>query len=517
MNSKTYWKKREAENLAKNQKTEEQYLKEIHSCYDYMMDQIQREINGFYTKYARKEGITLAEAKRRVSKLDMEAYSRKAEKYVRDKDFSKQANEEMRLYNATMKINRLELLKANIGLELVSGFDELQKYYGQILDERTMEEFERQSGILGSTIQSNAEAAHAIVNASFNNATYSDRIWMYQDMMKSELSSLLKTGLIQGRNPKQLAVHLTKLFGVQKSNAERLMRTELARVQTEAQKQSFERNGYEEYEFVALGDACGACGALDGKHFKVKDMMPGTNAPPMHPNCRCSTAAWVDRELFEEWLDIYSEYGQSFDEWKRRSSTAKSADIKEEALRTKGGGEYGVNWKVVKSKEYTARFEFLSKDEKTRNLIAQRSRNALRNRDGKDTEEIYAINLTTGKDISSITNQNYTKGIKRTEKFNDDIKRADNAGHSILLLHNHPSSSVPSLADINELLNHEHVSGITVGHNGNIYYYTKPSGKIVKNDLRVALLKNKSYNIDKQYEDALRELAHKFKFDFEIL
>ena len=35
----------------------------------------------------------------------------------------------MRLYNATMKINRLELLKANIGLEMVSGFDELQKYF----------------------------------------------------------------------------------------------------------------------------------------------------------------------------------------------------------------------------------------------------------------------------------------------------------------------------------------------------------------------------------------------------
>ena len=302
MASKEYWRKREEENLKKNLKTEEAYIKEVRSCYDYMMNQIQKEIDGFYTKYAKKEGITLAEAKKRVSKLDMEAYERKAAKYVKEKDFSDQANEEMRLYNATMKINRLELLKANIGLELVDGFNGLQKYYGQVLAKRTLQEFERLAGILGKTVQDNAQAAHAIVNASFHNAKFSDRIWMYQDMLKSELSKLLQEGLIQGRNPRQLARHLKKLFGVSAADAERLMRTELARVQTEAQKQSFIRNGYEEYEFIALGNACGVCKELDGKHFKVKDMMPGTNAPPMHPNCRCSTAAHMDDKEYEEWL-----------------------------------------------------------------------------------------------------------------------------------------------------------------------------------------------------------------------
>ena len=63
-----------------------------------------------------------------------------------------EANEEMRLYNATMKINRLEMLKANIGLELVSGYDELQKYFEQTLTDRTLDEFKRQAGILGETI-----------------------------------------------------------------------------------------------------------------------------------------------------------------------------------------------------------------------------------------------------------------------------------------------------------------------------------------------------------------------------
>ncbi|MGE9941078.1 minor capsid protein [Bariatricus sp. SGI.161] len=324
VNSKEYWHKREEENLKKNLKTEEEYIKTINGYYDYMMDQIQKEINGFYAKYAKKEGITLAEAKKRVSELDIKAYERKAAKYVKEKNFSEEANDEMRLYNATMKINRLEMLKANIGLELVDGFNDLQKYYEQVLTDRTLSEFERQAGILGKTINNNAQAANAIVNASFANAKFSDRIWMYQDMMKAELSKLLQEGLIQGRNPRQLARHLEKLFGVSKENAERLMRTELARVQIEAQKQSFERNGFEQYEFIALGSACEICKELDGKHFEVKKMMPGENAPPMHPNCRCTVAAWMDDKEYDEWLD-YLDKGGTTEEWNNINRFRKNA------------------------------------------------------------------------------------------------------------------------------------------------------------------------------------------------
>lgn len=332
--SNNYWRRREEENLRANRKTEAEYEKEINDTYKYMLDQIQKEINGFYAKYARAEGITLSEAKRRVSKLDIEEYGRKAARYVKTKDFSKQANDEMRLYNATMKINRLELLKANIGLELVAGFDELQKYFEEKLTNRTMDEFKRQSGILGRTVQNNEKAAHAIVNASFKNATYSDRIWMYQGMLKAELDSLLKTGLIQGKHPTELARHLQKRFGVSAYNANRLMTTELARVQTEAQKQSFIRNGFTQYTFLAIGTACEACRALNEKHFDIDKMMPGENAPPMHPNCRCSVAAYMDSEEYEAWIETYKEHGMSFEEWKQRSPVANTGSY-EKAFYTK--------------------------------------------------------------------------------------------------------------------------------------------------------------------------------------
>lgn len=323
MNSKQYWAEREAEALKRRITDEKEYDKQIKQIHQDMLDACQKEIESFYAKYAGTEGISLAEAKKRVSQLDIAAYERKAKKYVKEKNFTKQANEEMRLYNATMKINRLEMLKANIGLELIAGHDELEKFMEGILQGRTEDELARQAGILGKTVRNNAQKAHAIVNGSFHNGTFSDRIWQYQDLMREDLGKLLQQGLIQGKGARAITKDLRKYLIGDKTgkgatyNVERLMRTELARVQTEAQKQSFERNGFDKYMFIVNGGCCPICEGVAKKNdgiYAVAKMMPGTNAPPMHPHCRCSTAAYEDSKEYEAWLDNLANGGTT-EEW----------------------------------------------------------------------------------------------------------------------------------------------------------------------------------------------------------
>lgn len=388
-----YWAKREAEALKHRITDEKEYDKELKRIYSDMLDACNAEINAFYGKYASKEGISLAEARKRVSELDIKAYERKAKRYVKEKNFSAKANEEMRLYNATMKINRLEMLKANIGLELISGHEELSRFMGDILKGRTEDELKRQAGILGKTVRDNAKKANAIVNASFHNATFSDRIWLYQDLMKADMSKLLQSGLIQGKNPRVLAREIKKTFGASTFNAERLMRTELARVQTEAQKQSFDRNGFDEYVFIVNGGCCPICEALSGKHFKVAKMMPGENAPPMHPHCRCSTAAYSDRKEYDEWLDFLSKGGTT-EEYNRQ----KAAKIN--SLVTNKGAKSG---KIQSGATYGAWTDKNDPEGKKRIKIAEDYYEQVRNRDR--TFEIKAVAKHSGfseKDVEKI-------------------------------------------------------------------------------------------------------------------
>lgn len=357
MDSKTYWAKREAEALTKYKKSEAEYDKEIQKIYQTQLDAIQKEIEAFYGKYAAKENITIAEAKKRVSEHDVKAFERKAKRYVEEKNFSKKANEELRLYNATMKVNRLEMLKANIGLELISGHDELEKFMSGILKGRTEEELKRQAGILGKTIRNNAQLAHTIPNASFHNATFSDRIWQYQDLMREDLSKILSSGLIAGKNPRAIAKDLKKYwYGADPKTGggavycmERLMRTELARVQTEAQKQSFEKNGFTEYMFIANSDCCDICKEKDGKHFKVSKMMPGENASPMHPHCRCSTAAYEDSDEYEAWLNYLEKGGTTAEFEALKANKDRQAQIraKREEYKKQKQQRYEIDPKTI--------------------------------------------------------------------------------------------------------------------------------------------------------------------------
>lgn len=324
MSSNTYWRDRELEWKKKRLKDEKQYADEIQEIYANMMDSVEKEIESFFTRYSNKENITMAEAKKRVSNIDIEAYKRKAKKYVKEKNFSDEANEQMRLYNLAMKVNRLELLKANIGLELVAGHDELKSYTGDKLEGAYLEEIKRNASILGDTVIDNAKMAKTVADSSFKNATFSERIWVTQDQLKNSLSSVLSNALIQGKNPREFIPQIRKKFDVSRCNAERLLRTEIARVQTQAQAESYEANGIDEFEYVACGlkDVCPLCKEVDGKTFKLKDMEIGKNAPPIHPNCHCALAPHSDRKEYEKWLDglANGDHSLRFDEWKERQS-----------------------------------------------------------------------------------------------------------------------------------------------------------------------------------------------------
>src|SRR5699024_10609321 len=83
--------------------------------------------------------------------------------------------------------------------------------------------------------------------------------------------------------------------------AERLARTEMARVQFEAQKKSIIDTGYKYVKWIAEADACRTCREIAYKDngydedgiYKAKDV-PDI---PVHPNCMCSISAyWVDND-----------------------------------------------------------------------------------------------------------------------------------------------------------------------------------------------------------------------------
>ena len=313
-----YWRDRETAQREAYILTEEEEMREVNRIYRDMYRWAEREISAFYGRYADAEGIDITEAKKRVSNLDIQRYEELAKKYVADKDFSDRANQEMRLYNATMRINRMELLKAQIGLKLVDGFNDIDKHYEKIATDRAVQELERMSGILGNTLTDvqTAKYARNVVNADFYNANFSERIWSHMDNLRNDLAIELQKGFISGVSSQEMARRIKEhAFEKSYKDAHRLVVTELRRVQTDVAKQQYEEAGIEEYEYCAVNPrACPICRELDGKVFKVSEMRAGLNAPPIHPNCHCTTAPKVNEDEYEQWLS-WLESGGTTAQW----------------------------------------------------------------------------------------------------------------------------------------------------------------------------------------------------------
>lgn len=513
-NSEDYWRKREEEQRKHNIKDEQEFRKELEKMYRATLKEVNDQIYAFYAKYASQNAITMAEAKRRADKLDIEAYAEKAKRYVKEKNFSEQANKEMRIYNLTMKANRLELLKAEIGLELCANADEIDDFMREELEGRTLNEIERQAGILGKSVQNNRKFAQALVNASFHNATFSDRIWANQALLRNELSNILTTALIQGRNPRDFISQVRKRFDVSTNNAYRLLVTELARVQTSAQMESFKRNGFDQYTFLALGTACEICRKIDGKHFDVDKANAGINMPPMHPNCRCSTSAFMDDDEYNAWLDSYKDHGVTWDEWKTvQSEKRRKSSTKNQSTTLSND---------IQSPGYKYSFNALGEDAKLTYKIYRKALDMLKHRDGTEYEDLTYISSKKNPDgiYQSFTNRRLRQknSVFANAVMKDFLTSAEK--DTVIALHNHPNGTVPSLDDLKAARKYKY--GLVVGHNGKIFKYSVDSDvsnqTLKKADIELEFLNRYLYDTSRDHKDhivakieQLRELGVEFE------
>lgn len=161
----SYLKNREDAWIKEQMKLDRNREKEIVKQLQNAIDAIQNEIEANWDRFSNGQKITISEARKMANKMDVKRFERKAKEYVKNKDFSPQANKELKIYNLVMRVSRLELLKSQIGLELITLFDELDKWGYSQLTEAAKEEYLRQAGIDGLTNGINANANSALAAA----------------------------------------------------------------------------------------------------------------------------------------------------------------------------------------------------------------------------------------------------------------------------------------------------------------------------------------------------------------
>ncbi|TLQ21756.1 hypothetical protein FEZ38_06390 [Lactobacillus helveticus] len=311
MMKSNYWAKREKEELkwqAQQEVDLNKYISKIGDLYQKTIDNINREIKSdlAFSNGKLLQAQKMPEYERLAKDMVAKADAMRAKgHHVTREDFSKDVNDRLKVYNASMRINRNEILKSMIGEQLVGlGIEHEDALTSKLWDAYTKEK-QRQAGILGVTTKAKAWTSSdtaSIIYGQIGSANFSKRIWADIDGLKGTLDGLVSTAIIRGDNPKEMAKWLTgevsAAVGNQKYAAERLARTETARVQFRVQQRTAITNGYKYVKWYAEGSACKACKAIVGDDVGYGDgIYPVKEVPdiPVHPNCMCSIGAyWIE-------------------------------------------------------------------------------------------------------------------------------------------------------------------------------------------------------------------------------
>ena len=76
----------------------------------------------------------------------------------------------------------------------------------------------------------------------------------------------------------------------------------------------------------------------------------------------------------------------------------------------------------------------------------------LRHRGGTNGEDLYAIDLSTGRTVTSCVTSKAASMVSPGRPFRKKLEDAVEGGAMVALLHNHPASSMPSASDLENLV-----------------------------------------------------------------
>ena len=316
----------------------------ITELYKESYDRLQAQIDKFYLGYAGREGLTKQEAMKRASEFDVTKFADKARKAVKEKDFSHKTNSWLRVYNLKMKVSRLELLKAELGLEINSLTSNLEEVFDKARRSEYLAEFKRQAGILGISSKGAKKRVEAILDADFYGQSFSSRVWgkngLQSMLQKDVFASLNRIYTDMNGYQKEMKL-LANKYGTSEYNAKRLIKTEIARINSDTDHAMLKDNGFTHMIFVAEPGACDICGPLDNKAVPIDKVEKGVNMFPMHPNCRCSAYGHIEMKYKDgrSTLDQFNSWNEKEDDIilqqageNKKSSLAKANTGEEQKL-----------------------------------------------------------------------------------------------------------------------------------------------------------------------------------------
>lgn len=280
--SAEYWKRRAEANMDGVQRGAEQRLARLGRAYHQAARELEGEVQRILGTYAKRFDLTPEEAAAALREP---------------------ADEESRAYG--YRVSRAEALEKAIR-ERLNGLGARLEWETAAQREWTASKSYQSArkmmrDMTGGVVSQAVPDLQGLLRAmdtAWSGRNYSARIWRNTDHLAQMLEDEIEAAFLSGKSVRRMANVIMDRFGVGYRAAECLVRTETSYVQNQTAAQSYRDAGCTDYEILTASDrrTCRRCAAQNGRRYLFTEMQAGENAPPFHPNCRCTILPVVGEE-----------------------------------------------------------------------------------------------------------------------------------------------------------------------------------------------------------------------------
>lgn len=280
--SAEYWKRRAEANMDGVQRGAEQRLARLGRAYHQAARELEGEVQRILGTYAKRFDLTPEEAAAALREP---------------------ADEESRAYG--YRVSRAEALEKAIrerlnglGARLERETAAQREWTASKSYQSARKMMRDMTGGVVSQAVPDLQGLLRAMDTAWSGRNYSARIWRNTDYLAQMLEDEIEAAFLSGKSVRRMANVIMDRFGVGYRAAECLMRTETSYVQNQTAAQSYRDAGCTDYEILTASDrrTCSRCAAQNGRRYPFTAMQAGENAPPFHPNCRCTILPVVGEE-----------------------------------------------------------------------------------------------------------------------------------------------------------------------------------------------------------------------------
>lgn len=309
MRNAEYWADRALNEMLMGERSVLEYEDSLLQAYMIALREIKKDIDAFFTRYAKQHKISYAEARKRLTTPELKEFQSMVNRWLAEAQAGRWSYDYIRYLEklaGAKYISRLEMLEADVRyqIELL----EQGKYVDmtKLMSLNYLAAFyERSYTIAHGTeiaVRFNAVSKAGVekaVKTKWSQYNYSQTIWNDRDKLVRTMATIIPQSFSRGLSSKQLGDMIAKEMDASRNRGRTLARTEVNYICNQADLDAYRTAGIEEYEYLATLDlrTSEVCRSLDGTVHKVSQAKVGVNYPPMHPNCRSTTVAhFVDDE-----------------------------------------------------------------------------------------------------------------------------------------------------------------------------------------------------------------------------